>query len=195
MPIYGATNEESPACSFVILSSRVIYTSGADSSVVDFVGGCSVGSTLFHRSGLIKAASEYGDIEKITGGNYIQLICDIKMDDGLEPRRIVCGKGTKLCALLLYRGVEHKDGLSFDAVSIALVDTGKGEVVDIREGRDIVFMPNSKPGSEQALILSANGSSIHVLRRVPSPDDSEESSTWEENEPARTLLGFDADEE
>jgi len=30
-----------------------------------------------------QAASEFGDIESITGGNYIKLICDIKMDDGL----------------------------------------------------------------------------------------------------------------
>jgi len=34
-----------------------------------------------------------------------------------------------------------------------------------------------------------------VLQWVPSPDDSEENSTWEESEPARALLGFDADEE
>ena len=142
-----------------------------------------------------QAASEYGDIESITGGNYIQLVCDIKIDADLVPRRIVRCKGSNLCALLLYRGLEHKNGPSTDAVSIAFVDTIKGDIIHVLEGRDIVLTCTAKPGgSEQALILSVDGSSMKKLCRVPSSNDSKE-GVWEESDTARALLGFEADEE
>jgi hypothetical protein len=61
--------------------------------------------TAFERveAQLNEEIGEYCDIEGITGGNYIQVTCDIKMDDGLEPRRIVHGKARNktLCFALV----------------------------------------------------------------------------------------------
>jgi hypothetical protein len=142
-------------------------------------------------------AAEYGEIESVTCGNYVELVCDINMAD-LVPRRIICCKGSSLCAVLLSRGVEHEDGLFANVVSIAFIDTDKGELVGVREGRDVCFLPNAKPGEEQALVLSVDGSSIRMLRRAPAPEDDEdedERETWVESDPARALLGVEADGE
>ena len=40
--------------------------------------------------------------------------------------------------------VNHEEGLSTEAMSIALIDTKTGKLVDVREGKDIVFMPKAK---------------------------------------------------
>jgi hypothetical protein len=113
---------------------------------------------------------------------------------GLVPYRIVRCKGTELCAVLFCRDAGHKDGLSTDAVFFALIDTSKKEIVNIRDGRDVAFLPNSKPGREEALILSVDGSCIQMWYRAPQSKNTKE-STWEEGSGYRSLLGVEADED
>jgi hypothetical protein len=95
--------------------------------------------------------AEYGDSETVMSGNYIELICNIKIPN-LVPRRIVRSRDTDLCAVV-----------STEALSIALIDTKTGKFVDIHDGNDIVFMPKSKACEEQALVVSVDGSFFQML--------------------------------
>jgi hypothetical protein len=141
-----------------------------------------------------QSSSNFGGEESVSGGSYIEIICDLAIDPGLVPYRIVRCKGTKLCAVLFCRNVGHKDGLSTDAVSFAFVDTNKKEIGKVYDGRDVAFLPNAKPGQEHALILSVDGSFIQMWRRSPQSEDTNE-SPWEEGSPFRSLLGVEADED
>jgi len=75
---------------------------------------------------------------------------------------------------------------------LCLMLSSKGELVEIHDGGDICFLPNTKHCERGA----STGFTIQMLRgveRVPPPEDSEE-STWEQGNPARELLGYEADE-
>jgi hypothetical protein len=97
--------------------------------------------------------AEYGDIETVTSGNYIELICDINIPN-LFPRRIVRSRDTDFCAVVMCPQINKEEGLSTKALSIALIDTNTGKFVDVRDGKDIVFIPKYKACEEQALVLS-----------------------------------------
>jgi hypothetical protein len=96
-----------------------------------------------------QSASNFGGDESITGGSYVEMICDLMIGPGLVPYRIVRCKGTELCAVLFCRDARHKDGLSTDAVSFALIDTSKTEIVNIRDGRDVVSYPTRSLGARK----------------------------------------------
>jgi hypothetical protein len=95
--------------------------------------------------------------------------------------------------MLFCRDAGHKDGLSTDAVSFALIDKSKKEIVNIRDGRDVAFLPNLKPGRKKALILSVDAF-ILMWCRAPQSENTKE-STWEEGRCYRSLLGVKADED
>jgi hypothetical protein len=137
--------------------------------------------------------AEYGEIETVTSGNYIELICDINIPN-LVPRRIIRSRDTDLCAVVMCPQINNEEGLSTEALSIALIDTKTGKFVDILDGKDIVFIPKSKACEEQALVLSVDGSSVQMLRRVRSTGENE-AKTWEQSDPARVLLGVKANDE
>jgi hypothetical protein len=61
------------------------------------------------------------------------------------------------------------------------------QFVDVRVRKDIVFIPKSKACEEQALVLSVDGSSVQMLRRVPSTDENE-AKTWEQSDPALVAI-------
>jgi hypothetical protein len=134
--------------------------------------------------------AENGDIETVTSGNYIEFICDINIPN-LVPRRIVHSRDTDLYAVLMCPQINNEEGLSTEALSIALLDTKTGKFVDIRDGKDIVFMPKSKAREEQALVVSVDGSSVQMLPRLPATDENE-AKTWEQSDPARVLPGVKA---
>jgi hypothetical protein len=92
------------------------------------------------------------------------------------------------------RDARHKDGLSTNAVSFALIDASKKKIVNIRDGRDVVFLPNTKFGREEALILSVDGSFIQMWCRAPQSENTKE-GTWKEGSCYRSLLGVEADED
>jgi hypothetical protein len=121
-----------------------------------------------------QSASNFGGDESITGGSCVERICDLMIGQGLVPYRIVRCKGTELCAVLFCRDAGHKDGLSTNAVSFALIDASKKKIVNIRDGRDVVFLPNMKFGREEALILSVDGSFIQMWCRAPQSENTKE---------------------
>jgi hypothetical protein len=141
-----------------------------------------------------QSSSDFSGDESVSGGSYFEMICDLAVDAGLAPHRIVRCKGTNLCAVLYCRNAGHKDGLSTDAVSFSFIDTNKKELSKIYNGRDVAFLHNAKPGHEQALILSVDGSFIQMWHRSTQSDDTNERS-WEEGSPFRSLLGVEADED
>jgi hypothetical protein len=106
--------------------------------------------------------AEYGDSETVMSGNYIELICDIKIPN-LVPCRIVHSRDTDVCAVVMCPQINNEEGLSTEALSIALIDTKTGKFVDIHNGKDIVFMPKSKACEEQALVVSVDGSFSQML--------------------------------
>jgi hypothetical protein len=83
--------------------------------------------------------------------------------------------------------INNEEGLSTEALSIALLDTKTGKFVNIRDGKDIVFMPKSKAREEQALVVSVDRSSVQMLPRLPATDENE-AKTWEQSDPSRVLL-------
>lgn len=144
------------------------------------------------RVGDTKDGQEMIDEDTSTGGSSGRLICDLSFA-GLTPDRIVRCKGSPLCAVLFRPSLGNSQGISVDPVSITLVNTNDGSILDTRDGRDVVFLPIDKDGCERALILGRDGTMMYMLFRKKIEDSA--AFAFEEGPPVRPLLGFDEGED
>jgi hypothetical protein len=123
----------------------------------------------------------------VTGGSYSKVVCDLQIEAGRVPCRIVRCKGSELCAVLFRRTLDVEDGPLTEPDLIALVDTDAGEIVEILDGRDIVILPKTERSDERLLILSPDGGTLFMVVRTKG------NSEWTKGSLYRPVVG-DGDE-
>jgi hypothetical protein len=132
----------------------------------------------------------------VTGGSYANVVCELSLEPGMVPHRIVKCVGSPLCAVLFRRNLASARGIALDPTHIQIYDTNTGRLLESREGRDIIFL-KGKIGQERALVLGADGTMMYMMtRRSPHSSDEDAASCdrFDDGIPYRPLLGFNNDE-
>ena len=117
-----------------------------------------------------RPSSSFGDVEVEKGGALSDTICEIYDDKliGLVPLRITRCQGANVCAILyrpsLCSKTGFKDGMSMDAVAIAIVDySNTTPLIEVLEGRDISFWSLADDGTPRGMILTKGGLSLNYF--------------------------------
>lgn len=137
--------------------------------------------------------------ENATCGSTSSVVCELRCGDmssssTFVPHRIVRCKSSGHCAVLFASTLGDTNtvasrGVAVDPSIFALLDSDSSKrlpSIDYRKGRDVAFLPKGDDDHTRALILSEDGSSIHLLTCQEGDGDESE---WREGAGFRPFLG------